>query len=312
MHNEILNTLSPPLLDWFFEMFEYANGSPTASKVVHELLGSNGPFLSSPEILTTNRGARFFRYLGEIEPATAVKTLQKTLGLWSQDTLLKFTEGRRDIIGLLEKTARWRDLFGSSANLLLDLAVAENEVWSNNASGVFAELFSLSRHPSLSLTEAPPTERLIVMEDALGSDSSERRMLALRACDRALRERTFGSVSNEVRVFGRDPNSWVPNTWEDIFETYRKVWGFLLDKADKLPKGEREEAVRILIEHMGYLGRIPSLADLIIDGAYELASKPWIDRGVILRGVVQMLHYFAEIFRLKPSADGKTCGSTLG
>ena len=57
--------------------------------------------------------------------------------------MLRFEDGRRDVIWTLEGTALYPDLFKQSARLLLKLADAENETWSNNATGVFTGLFSL-------------------------------------------------------------------------------------------------------------------------------------------------------------------------
>lgn len=55
--------------------------------------------------------------------------------------LLNFEAGRRDVIWALEGLALYDDLFKPSAKLLLSLAEAENETWSNNATGVFARTY---------------------------------------------------------------------------------------------------------------------------------------------------------------------------
>lgn len=288
---ELLNLPPSSLLDWFFEMFEYAAGSEVASRTVRELLGSDGPFQSNPEILKTNRGASFFRFLGEVEPVAAVKCLQRTVGKWDKDILLEFKDGRRDIIWLLEKTAQWRELFVPSARLLLELAEAENESWSNNASGIFAELFAISVHSKLSQTEAAPSERFPVLEEALNSESSDRRNLALQACDRALSERTFGSVSSRLQVFGREPDFWTPATWGELFDAYRQVWNFLIAKLDELPTEQRDKASDILIQHIRNLGAIPNLAEMVASDVSILASKPYVNDRKLLESVIQLLHY---------------------
>lgn len=58
---EFLEDLSstPPLLQWFFEMFRYAAQSEAATEIVSELLGENGPF-QTDDFLQTKAGARFF------------------------------------------------------------------------------------------------------------------------------------------------------------------------------------------------------------------------------------------------------------
>jgi len=42
--DEFSKGLTQPLLDWFYEMFKYADQSEIASDIVKELLGQNGPF----------------------------------------------------------------------------------------------------------------------------------------------------------------------------------------------------------------------------------------------------------------------------
>ncbi|MBE7551762.1 MAG: hypothetical protein HS126_11905 [Anaerolineales bacterium] len=291
---ELLSLPPSSLLDWFFEMFEYAAGSEAALHTVRELLGTDGPFQQHPEILKTDRGTRFFRYLGEVEPPIAVRCLKRTIGQWSKNDLLKFREGRRDIIRLLEKTSRWRDLFIDSANLLLALAEAENETWSNNATGVFVELFSISLHPQLSPTEATPRERFPIIEQAFNSDSAACRKLALQACDRALTERTFGSVVERLQVFGREPDLWIPKTWGEVFDAYRQVWQFLMNKLDVLPLEERERVAAVLIQRISHLGRIANLTDMIASDAIKLASKPYVDDRKLLKAIIQLLHYHGD------------------
>ena len=56
---EFKQGLRPELLEWFYEMFQYAAESEAASRIVEDLLGPNGPF-QDDENLTTRLGSRFF------------------------------------------------------------------------------------------------------------------------------------------------------------------------------------------------------------------------------------------------------------
>jgi len=103
----------------------------------------------------------------------------------SHDELLQFEQGRRDIIWALEGTALYADLFCQSARLLLALAEAENETWSNNATGVFAGLFSLG-YGEVAPTSLAPEYRLPVLMEAL-SEGELRADLALKSFDAALK-----------------------------------------------------------------------------------------------------------------------------
>ena len=57
--NEFTRGLTPEQVDWFYEMFRYATESGTASRIVEDLLGPNGPFQKG-NYLQTNLGSRFF------------------------------------------------------------------------------------------------------------------------------------------------------------------------------------------------------------------------------------------------------------
>jgi hypothetical protein len=165
--NEFTKDLPSQLLEWFYEMFKYAAASEVASQVVSELLGDRGPFQHS-DFLKTGDGARFFLALTEADSASALACLKRTVGTWNKDELQQFTTGRREIVWALERIAIWRDLFGDAAKLLLALAEAENETWANNASGVFAGLFSPG-YDKVAPTEAPPHERFSVLKEAFES-----------------------------------------------------------------------------------------------------------------------------------------------
>jgi len=291
---EDLTSLPPSLLNWFFEMFEYAAGSPLASRTVRELLGENGPFQQTPELLRGGLGARFFRFLAKADPQGALGCLESTIGTWSKEQLLQFTAGRREVVWSLEEIARWKGLFADAARLLLALGEAENETWSNNASGVFVELFSISLHRQLSRTGASPQERFPVLKEAFESSSKERRALALRACDRALGPQLGGVVTDVHRVIGKGPELWIPKTYGELFDAYRQVWQYLFNKLDSLPYDERQEAVDILLRNARGISRLENLSRMVIDTANELSQKPYVDRGRVLETVIQILHYHGK------------------
>jgi len=282
--------LTEMLLDWFNEMFQYAAGSPAASRVVRDLLGEGGPFQNG-DLLRTDLGARFFLALTEADPRSALQTLKKTIGMWSRDELLQFTTGRRETVWALEKIAVWRDLFANAARLLLALGEAENESYSNNASGVFAGLFSPG--PGLvAPTEAPPEERLPVLIEALDSSVKDRRLLALSACDQALESRHFSRIGRPQDQ-GLLPTAqlWTPKTYDELFDAYRQVWRLLRERADSLPEDEQQRAADILLDHSRGLGSIPNLAHMVIETLEELARKPYVDEKKVLEKAIEVLHY---------------------
>jgi hypothetical protein len=211
------------------------------------------------------------------------------MGTWDRDALFQFTSGRRDVVWALEKIAMQRDLFVDAARLLLALGEAENESWSNNASGVFAGLFSLG-HGRVAPTEASPAERLPVLKEAFESGSKERRLLALKACNEGLEFDHFSRMSGaEYRGLRKDANFWEPKTDDELFDAYRQVWQLLSEQFECLPKDEREEAVGILLRRAPRIARRPNLSNMVIDTIRMLAEKVYVDNRLLVKTVVEFL-----------------------
>lgn len=253
------------LIEWFFEMFEYAEGSPAASQKVKELLAKDGLFQEAGgELLKSNFGARFFYHLTLAEPASALRCLQQTIGTWPKEELFSFNQTRGLIISSLEFIALWRNLFPDAARLLLSLGVAENQTHSNNASGVFAELFQLSEHKELSKTEATPSQRIQILRETLSSKSSEERRLGLAACKKALSWTSGGFIRDNHRVVGKKPDLWHPKTYGELFDAYREIWKLLLSSLDYLDSENQKIAYQNLLESSINLARIQLLNEMVL------------------------------------------------
>ena len=290
---EIFTQDLPPeskLIEWFHKMFQYAAESEPASRIVKNLLGPNGLFRDG-EYLNTRLGSRFFLALTEADPKAALKCLMRTIGTWNRDALFQFTTGRRDVVWALEKIAMQRDLFVDAARLLLALGEAENEGCSNNASGVFAGLFSPGRG-RVAPTEASPTERLPVLKEAFESGSKERRLLALKACDKGLESDHFSRTSGaEYRGFRKDADFWEPKTYGELFDAYRQVWQLLSGQFECLPEDERQEAMGILLERASRIARRPNLSNMVVDTIQMFSEKTYVDNRLLIKTVVEFLHH---------------------
>ena len=287
---EFTQDLPPKLVEWFYEMFVYAAESEAASEIVRDLLGPNGPFQQN-EYLKTKLGGSFFLALTEADPDSALRCLMRTMGTWDRETLLEVKEGRRNVILALEKMAARRRLFTDAANLLLALGEAENEGFSNNASGVFARLFSPARG-KLAPTEESPLGRLPILKKAFASGSKQRRALALKACDAALTPRS-SLITHFVKFQGlrEEPKRWMPKTYGELWEAYQGVWELLDEQLRYLPEDERKEAADILLNHARYIGRIPNLADTVVDTLATIARKPYAPRRQTIKTINGLLHY---------------------
>ncbi|MDE0016758.1 MAG: hypothetical protein OXU51_11255 [Candidatus Poribacteria bacterium] len=285
-----IQDLEPELVECFYDMFVYAAESEVALRVVKELLGPNGPFRDD-EYLKTRLGSRFFIALTEADPESALRCLMRTIGTWDKETLLEFTDGRRSVIWALEKIAIWRKLFPDAARLLLALGEAENERISNNASGVFAELFSLGPG-AVAPTEASPVERLPVLKEAFESGSKERRTLALKACRKGLISDHFSRMSGaEYQGLRKEPDLWQPKTYPEWREAYRSLWQLLSEQLERLPEDERKETVGILLGYAGSLGRIPDLGDMVVNTVKAIVANKYASEKQIIETISQILFH---------------------
>jgi hypothetical protein len=278
------------LLQRFFDHIPYITTTARGREFSKAILGEDGIF-SDGSLLKTDIGADFFLKLTEADPGSALNLLKKTVGRWSKEDLAQFTIGRRQIVWALEMIAMWRDLFTDAARLLLALGEAESETAANNASGVFAELFSPAPG-RVAPTEASPEERFPVLEEALTSASEERRLIGLHACDQALRSQHFvRSVGAEFQGLRPEPQLWMPKTYKEIVDYYRRVWQFLRTRLDGLQPEEREVAVNVLLSHVRGIGTIGPLTEIVLETLDELAQKPYVDKKTLLSEIVRVLHY---------------------
>ncbi len=277
------------LPEWFTEMFEYAATSPVALDLARELLGPSGAF-ARPDYLNTAAGGALLLALTAAAPQEALDCLTRVIGNQSRDQLLEFRQARRHVINALERIVVWKDCFAGGARLLLQLAEAENEGWGNNATGVFAALFSPAPG-RVAPTEAPPEARFPVLREALTSASPERRRAAIKACAAALETAHFSRmVGPEHQGVRPEPVLWMPEAWSEVFDAYRRVWSLLLEHLEALPDDERKEAAAVLIGAASGLTRYGNLVDEVIDTLTELPRKPWLDR----KRLVEVAEYAAR------------------
>ena len=270
--------------------FEYAAESEAASGIARDLLGPEGPFQNN-ESLKTRLGSRFFLALTNADPASALKCLKATVGKWDRKTLLQLTDSRRNIVYALEKIAFWRDLFTDAARLLLALGEAENEGCANNASGMFVEIFSPGSGP-IAHSEASPAERFPVLEEALKSKSKARRLLALRACDSALTSEFFSRTgSAEYQGLRKEPAFWVPKTYGELWDAYRRVWQLLSTQLPILPEDERETGINILLSHASAMARIPDLAATVVRTMRTTVEKGYATEKQVITALSHILSH---------------------
>lgn len=168
--------------------------------------------------LNSEFGSKILDRFVHLAPDATMEHLNRLLSSKTIDELVAFKSGRRNTIRALEKLAFRRQTFDSAARLLLLLGAAENEDWSNNASGQFIGLYQLH----LSGTEATPEEKLAVLDEGLVNADERVRKICVDALDRMLDTRGFfRSCGSEHIGAGEALEDWQPKTYGEIFDYSR-------------------------------------------------------------------------------------------
>lgn len=213
------------------EQMKFLGYNDKALSIIDNIVGPNCPF-DNAEVLNTELGSRLFRSFVEVNPVAVSDNLVRQFSEKTKDELLNIKEGRRNLVWVLEKLCFDKRTFSDSIKILFSFAVAENETWSNNATGQFLQLFNVQ----LAGTEADLTERWKIIEWGLNKDDKEYRKLSLKAMGVGL---GFGHAS---RVIGAEIQG--TKKLEDYIPTFSAVkeyWNHILDKLTEMIISTDEE-----------------------------------------------------------------------
>lgn len=271
---EIIESEMPgTLLDSFCDQISRLDFLPEVKTLTERLCGPQGPF-GQAEVILSSRGSLLFRALVEVNPDATSKVLLNVLQLLTEQQLFAIDgDVRRNLVWALEKICFHETCFEAGAKSLLLLASAENESWSNNASGLFQQLF----RTFLSGTEAPPMMRLILIDYALNSDKSSIRKLAVQALEKALD--THGGVRTigaEYQGSGEPLVEWRPKIWQEAFDYWDQALNRLCNLVvvnDTLAP-DAKTAIAYHIRGLMIYGRAESL-DTIIKKIVKIDGPLW-------------------------------------
>ena len=213
-----------------------------------------------------------------------------------KEDLLGFRNGRQNIVWALEGIAIWSNLFQKASRLLLKLGEAEVNSYSNNASGVFADLFSPA-WSRLAPTEAPLSERFPIIKESIKSESKDVRKLALNACKSGLQMRHFSKIIGpEYQGIRQTPKLWHPLKRDEIFSYFENIWRLILDNLSNLDMDEREIAVDILLDSARDMVSINSMSDLVINTLKDFSEENISRKLRVLKTIIITLRYESENF----------------
>ncbi|NML17033.1 hypothetical protein [Azohydromonas caseinilytica] len=267
----------PALADAFCERIRMLDFVPALSGLTEKLCGRTGPF-GQAKVLSSDLGSQLFRAIAEVNPVHAVAALDYAFGDWKTDDLRTLSgTPRRNLVWALEKLAFREVSFPRAARFLFKLACAENETWSNNATGVLTRLFMVL----LSGTQVPLDLRFPLLRQMGRNEEIDARRIAILALDKALTTDNFSGMSGPEYQGSSGPlPQYRPKTWKEIFEYWRNCLEELVRLA-KEPGDIGEHAVAIIAAHIRGLvqhGRLDdvewALGDVISD--LRAQGKVWV------------------------------------
>ncbi|MGY5149069.1 MAG: hypothetical protein ACW9W3_03315 [Candidatus Nitrosopumilus sp. bin_68KS] len=289
---DLIKNLPSQLRGWFFAMFEYAANSDVTKSIVKGLFEKDGPLHDSNSI-KTDLGSQFFKSLSFVDPTAATNFLEKSIGGWSKKDISDFSIGRRSVLYGLERIVFEPDLFERGGKILRTLAECENEEWSNNATGLFVNLFSLG--PGyVSITKTPPKQRIPLLKDTLCEENEQLRKLGFMACDSALEAVHFSRISglsgNELIV---DQKGWEPKTYEEWTKAYQEIINMMIEKIPHLPEKDKQKCAEIIFNNSrGILGYVPNIGEYLVGKLFEIVK--YINKETAIKDIIDILEYDAD------------------
>lgn len=275
-------------------------GDRHVSRALRQLLQKD-PFTTGALDDVDEGSARLIHVAAIVDPGLAMDVIDAMLHQRSTEELRGLRRGRRGFVNALEVLIWFDETFERAASALLRLAVAENESWSNNATGAIQGVFQIH----LGGTSVPYSRRLAWALKALSPDTE---LILVPGLANAL-------TTNEMRVnldFASRTASpeWRPTQVAEEMAARRGAWQMLVALAKA---GRNADAVASALA--------TGLRDMAASGLGEevvadLATVTWSPaaRAQLSEAIGQLLEYdqpeadFAD--RLK-SLHESLVGSTL-
>ena len=210
---------------------------PEIQKIVQQLCQPDG-FFGQENILSTGWGAECLSYLTDLAPEEILSSLKKVIEEKTLQELLNMKaffgmpSTRRQWVWILQKLASKNKFYEDSSYLLLKLAEAENEDYSNNATGIWTSHFQLF----LSGTKAHPKTKFQIIEGIKKEGTIRQKEIAVQALEKALPQNGYtGNYDSSII----DPQKeWRPATYGEMWDYHKKALHYLVAFATEGPPEE--------------------------------------------------------------------------
>ena len=284
-HRGILSTalasLPDSLQERILDQMSAFAGDPDVAETLAGLLNAS-PFSDGALADVDGGAAQLLRVVAIASPPTAMDAIDRLLSDLPAEVLMVIQAPRRELVWALEVLVWFDELFARAADALLRLAIAENETWSNNATGVVQGLF----HVHLGGTSASYEERVDWARQALATHGETAVPVLLGALQNAFDP----FESRPAPDFGGrpTPTEWRPAVFADEIAARQQAWDLLLDITEGYPS--HRDAASEAIAASVRLAIKRGLAQKVVDDLQGLDWSPHA-RGEIGEAISTVLRY---------------------
>ena len=215
---------------------------PEVQQLTLTLCGPQSPF-GHAEAILSNRGSLLFRSFVEVNPVATSSALFGVMNNLSHEELSNISgDVRRNLVWAIEKLVFHASIFEESAWCLMLMASAENESYSNNATGLFAQLFRVS----LSGTEADFGLRLRLLRSAMELGDINVDKAIIKALEASIN--TYGGsriIGAEHQGTKAPLQEWQPKLWQEIVDYWDAVFDMLIKFVERYNENYQEAQIFI-------------------------------------------------------------------
>lgn len=261
--NQLPETLRERMVD---QMRDFA-GDPVVSRTIGTLLEQD-PFSSGAIARVDAGAARLLHVAAIVNPEAAMNAIERIMEGTSADDLTAAAAARRGLVDAVTVLLWFDQYFDRAATVALRLAMAENEHWSNNATGTLQGIYRIF----LGGTGAPYSRRIAWTKTAVQAFGAS----ALKPIIPGL---ALAFDSHETRIspnFGgrMAPEEWRPGSFADEVSARLSAWNLLIGIALADPSS-RPEVAKALSRGI----RTAILRGMAKEVLASLVSVAWPARG---------------------------------
>lgn len=268
--NSLLPSLDGAMAERLFQRAAQIGSTGPAAVALNKILNPDGPFGSLSSI-AAEANSRLLIQLAIIAPAQATDHLAGLIDAATDDELRAMKGIRRNLIWTLEKLVWHSATFERAADMLLRLALTENETFSNNATGTWVNLFGAM----LPATAARPAARMAYLERAAVDSWAEVRKIAVSAADHAIDAHGgMVMVSGELQAGVVVEPRGTPTEWPEAWDYARSAVALLSARANDDSEQEiRDAATKALVDAIHPFLEQAAVRDSLFDALATLPAE---------------------------------------